>query len=83
MSNERLIRLLAGQNLFLGFERINQHLVTNLADLVFCKTAKIVRNPPAMMIGAEFALFATALVAALPPAFRAGRLPPADTLAGR
>jgi ABC-type lipoprotein release transport system permease subunit len=35
-----------------------------------------------MVLGA-LALFATALIAALVPAVRAGRLSPADTLAGR
>ncbi|MDH3733743.1 MAG: ABC transporter permease [Gemmatimonadota bacterium] len=42
-----------------------------------------VEYPPEMMVLGAVALFATALLAAVLPAYRAGRLPPADTLAGR
>jgi len=42
-----------------------------------------VEYPPGMMVLGAAALFATALIAALVPAVRAGRLSPADTLAGR
>lgn len=42
-----------------------------------------VEYPHEMIVLGAVALFATALLAALVPAYRAGRLPPADTLAGR
>jgi ABC-type lipoprotein release transport system permease subunit len=42
-----------------------------------------VEYPPEMMVLGAIALFATSMLAALVPAYRAGRLPPADTLAGR
>jgi ABC-type lipoprotein release transport system permease subunit len=42
-----------------------------------------VEYPPEMMVLGALALFATSLLAALVPAFRAGRLSPAETLAGR
>jgi ABC-type lipoprotein release transport system permease subunit len=42
-----------------------------------------VEYPWAMIVGAAIALFATAVLAALYPALRSARVPPADTLAGR
>jgi ABC-type lipoprotein release transport system permease subunit len=42
-----------------------------------------VEYPWVMMAQGAFALFATAALAALYPAIRAARVPPADTLAGR
>jgi ABC-type lipoprotein release transport system permease subunit len=42
-----------------------------------------VEYPWSTMVQAAFALFATAALAALYPAIRAARVPPADTLAGR
>ncbi len=42
-----------------------------------------VEYPRDMLVGTALALFATACLAALYPAIRAARLPPADTLAGR
>lgn len=42
-----------------------------------------VEYPPATLLTAALALFATAVIAALLPAIRAGRVPPADTLQGR
>ncbi len=42
-----------------------------------------VEYPPGMMVVAALALFGTAVIAALVPAVRAGRVPPADTLQGR
>jgi ABC-type lipoprotein release transport system permease subunit len=42
-----------------------------------------VEYPWSTMVQAAFALFVTAALAALYPAIRAARVPPADTLAGR
>ena len=42
-----------------------------------------VEYPWSMTWQAGVALFVTAVLAALYPAFRSGRIPPADTLAGR
>jgi ABC-type lipoprotein release transport system permease subunit len=42
-----------------------------------------VEYPWVMAVGAAFALFITAVLAALYPAVRAARVPPADTLSGR
>ncbi|MFV1988595.1 MAG: ABC transporter permease [Gemmatimonadota bacterium] len=42
-----------------------------------------VEYPPEMIVFGAVALFVTALIAAVVPAYRAGRIPPADTLAGR
>jgi ABC-type lipoprotein release transport system permease subunit len=42
-----------------------------------------VEYPWVMAVGAGFALFGTAVLAALYPAVRAARVPPADTLSGR
>ena len=42
-----------------------------------------VEYPWAMGVGAAIALFVTAVLAAVYPALRAARVPPADTLSGR
>ena len=42
-----------------------------------------IEYPPEMIVFGAVALFVTAMIAAVIPAYRAGRIPPADTLAGR
>jgi ABC-type lipoprotein release transport system permease subunit len=42
-----------------------------------------IEYPSEMIVFGAVALFVTALIAAIVPAYRAGRVPPADTLAGR